>query len=171
MSFSVTEFVNELLVSQEDPELTQAMDHVQMTQLCCDDAWLARQTHYGVAGAMERQIEYLGGTLLPNTESRIQKMNGQGITQESYVIDNWFGTTNADSEHIDTENKGDEIIKAEMFREQLVKRMRTAAIILVVHMKAHDELSHDLQQLTYAEIKSKAASNRQAYQKSQAKAA
>ena len=124
------------VVNQEDPELTQAMDHVQMTQLCCDDAWLARQTHYGVAGAMERQIEYLGGTLLPNTESRIQKMNGQGITQESYVIDNWFGTTNADSEHIDTENKGDEIIKAEMFRDQLVKRMRTAAIILVVHMKA-----------------------------------
>tara|TARA_R100000781_G_scaffold52181_2_gene34283 strand:+ start:381 stop:938 length:558 start_codon:yes stop_codon:yes gene_type:complete len=164
VSFSVIEFMNELIVNEDDVELKQAIDHAEITGILCDDAWLNRQAHFGLAGAMERQIEYLGGTLLPNTESRLQKLNGQGITKEAYVIDNWFGTTNADSEHIDTENKGDEILNVETFRKQLIKRMRTAGIILGVNIRKHDDISRDLEQLSYAEIKSKASLNRQAYQ-------
>ena len=165
MSFSVTEFVNELLVNQEDPELTQAMDHVQITQLCCDDAWLARQTHYGVAGAMERQIEYLGGTLIPNAESRITRMSSDGVMGESYTFDSFFGTSNADDPHVNDEVALDQLIDDQQtFVDGLRRRMRTAGIRMITRVVAHDALSKVLEQLTYGGIKAKAASNRKAAQ-------
>ena len=111
---------------------------------------------------MERQIEYLGGTLLPNTESRIQRLNGEGVSSESYVADNWFGSTNADSPHINDENPEQAVDDAQTFAEGLRKRMRSAAIIFVTHVRAHDEVSKMLEQFTYGQIKQKAAQNRKA---------
>lgn len=163
--FNVTEYVNELVVKEDDVELKQALEIVDLTQLICEDAWLARQAMYGMAGAMERQLEYIGGTLLPNTEQRIRRLNGEGVTNESVVVDSWFGTTNADSPHINDENPTDALDKAQVFADQLHVRMRTAAILFVTHMRAHDELSSTLEQLTYAGIKQKAAANRAASQK------
>ena len=160
--FSVTGYINELTVSEDDEELQRAVDHVKLTELICDDAWLVRQAHYGLAGAMERQIEYLGGTLLPNTESRIQRLNGEGVSGESYVADNWFGTTNADSPHVNDENPEQAVDDAQTFAEGLRKRMRSAAIIFVTHVRAHDEVSKMLEQFTYGQIKQKAAQNRKA---------
>lgn len=160
--FNLNEYINDLVVKEDDEELKQALEMVELTQLICDDAWLARQAMYGMAGAMERQIEYLGGTLLPRTEQRIRRLNGEGVTNESMVVDSWFGTTNADSPHINDEDPDEGLNNAQNFADQLKVRMRTAAIIFVTHVRAHDELSNTLEQLTYMGIKQKAASNRAA---------
>ena len=67
--------------------------------------------------------------------------------------------------HINDENPGQAVDDAETFKENLQKRVRTAAIIYVIHVKAHDEASNLLQQFTYQQIKDKAESNRQARNK------
>jgi hypothetical protein len=148
---------------KNDAELELAMDSVKLTELGCDDGWLARQEHFGVAGAMERQIEYLGNTLLPNAEAKVQKMASGGIIGESYTQDHWFGTTNTESPHENEEIAFDQQIEDQQnFADDLRARMRTAAIRMVTRIKAHDDISNTLGQLTYSAIKAKAAANRAA---------
>ena len=148
---------------KNDAELELAMDSVNLTELGCDDGWLARQEHFGVAGAMERQIEYLGNTLLPNAEAKIQKMASGGIIGESYTQDHWFGTTNTESPHENEEIAFDQQIEDQQnFADDLRARMRTAAIRMVTRIKAHDDISNTLGQLTYSAIKAKATANRMA---------
>jgi|TARA_R110000822_G_scaffold300834_2_gene424366 hypothetical protein len=163
MTFNMKEFLDDMTVGQDDEELEMAMDSVKLTELGCDDAWLARQEHYGVAGAMERQIEYLGTTLLPSAEAKITKMSSDGVMGESYVADHWFGTSNSERPHESEEIAFDQQIEdAQNFADGLRSRMRTAAIRMVTRIRAHDEISITLSQLTYASIKSKAAANRRA---------
>ncbi|KKL46827.1 hypothetical protein LCGC14_2341640 [marine sediment metagenome] len=165
--FNLQAFLNDLVVKQDDEELEKSLDIVQLTAILCNDPWLTRQAYYGMAGAMERQIVYLGETLLPNTESRISRMASTGIIGESYTQDSWFGTTNADDPHVNEEVSFDQQIDdAKTFAEQLRDRMRTAAIIFVTHVRAHDEISKSIEppQLTYGQIKSKAEANRVAKQ-------
>jgi hypothetical protein len=164
MTFNVQTFINDLTVNQDDIELKQAMDIVELVQLACEDAWLSRQAHFGLAGAMERQLTYLGETLVPNSERRLQRLSSEGVMGESYTQDSWFGTTNAEEPHVNEEEKPkDQLIDdSQSFIDQLKVRMRTAAIIMVTNVRAHDELSKTLEQLTYGQIKAKAESNRQA---------
>ena len=163
--FNVNTFLHELVVSEDDPELKMANDSVELTELACDDAWLARQEHYGVAGAMERQIEYLGGTLIPNAESRITRMSSDGVMGESYTFDSFFGTSNEDDPHVNDEVALDQLIDDQQtFVDGLRRRMRTAGIRMITRVVAHDALSKVLEQLRYGGIKAKAASNRKAAQ-------
>ena len=163
--FNVNTFLHELVVSEDDIELKLANDSVELTELACDDAWLARQEHYGVAGAMERQIEYLGGTLIPNAERRLTQSGSAGVGGESYTFDSFSGSTNADDQHINDEvdsNYRDQ--ETRDFITGLEKRMRTAGIRMITRVIAHDKLSKLLtpEQLSYGGIKGKAASNRKA---------
>lgn len=160
--FNLQEFVNDMTVTEDDTEYKQSLEIVELIQLICEDAWLARQAMYGMAGAMERQLTYIGGTLLPNTEQRITRYSGEGVSGESYVMDNWAGVTNADKPHINDENPTEALDNAQNFAEQLRTRMRTAAILFVTHVRAHDDLSSTLEQLSYAGIKAKANANRNA---------
>jgi hypothetical protein len=161
MTFNVTEYVNELNVTEGDEELHQIQQAKQLHELICDDAWLARQLHFGVAGAMERQLEYLGGTLLPNAEQRLQRMSSEGVMGESYVINSWFGETNKEDEHTNDEVPHDVQVEDQQSRvEQFRIRMRTAGIMFAIYLQAHDEISRDLDQLTYSQIKARAAFNR-----------
>jgi hypothetical protein len=163
MTFSIGQYMQDLTVSPDDEELEKAKDHAELTELICEDAWLARQAHFGVAGAMERQLEYLGGTLLPNAEQRISKMASDGVIGESYSVDSWFGTTNEDDPHINDEIAFDQQIDDQKdFAEGLRDRMRTAAIIMATNIRAHDDISKTLNQLTYGAIKAKASANRAA---------
>ena len=163
MTFNIAEYLGDMVVNPDDPELELATDAVKLTELGCDDAWLARQEHFGVAGAMERQIEYLGTTLLPNAEAKITKMSSSGVIGESYSADHWFGTTNSDSPHENEEISFDQQIEDQQnFADGLRARMRTAAIRMVTRVRAHDDVSKMLDQLTYSAIKAKAASNRMA---------
>jgi hypothetical protein len=163
--FKVTEFLNELVVAQDDIELQLANDGVELTELGCDDSWLARQEHYGVAGAMERQIEYLGGTLIPNSEKRLTQSGSDGVGGESYQFDSFTGSTNEDDAHINDEvdqNYRDQ--ETRDFISTLEKRMRTAGIRMITRIIAHDKLSKLLmpEQLSYGGIKGKAAFNQKA---------
>jgi hypothetical protein len=162
MTFNLNQYLSEMTVDQDDKELEKANDIVEMTEIVCDDPWLARQDHYGSAGAMERQLTYLGTTLLPSAERKIKQMSSTGVMGESYVTDNWFGTTNEDSQHESEEVPLDQQIDDQQaFAEGLRNRMRTAAILFVTRVRAHDRLSKELEQLTYAGIKGVAAQNRQ----------
>lgn len=161
--FNLQEFLSELAVPENDIELKQALEIIELTEIICDDAWLARQDHFGSAGAMERQLEYIGSTLLPNVETQISRMSSDGVRGESYVQDSWFGATNTENPHISDEVDKDERIDNRIeFANQLRTRMRTAAIIFVTRVRAHDALSSTLEQLSYQGIKAKAASNRRA---------
>ena len=163
MTFDLATYLDDMVVTQDDPDLKLAIDSVELTELACDDAWLARQEHYGVAGAMERQLEYLGGTLVPNAESRIQRMSSKGVMGESYTMDSWFGTSNEDDQHVNDEIALDQLIDDQQtFVDGLHRRMRVAAIRFVTRVRAHDDLSKTLEQLTYGGIKAKAETNRQA---------
>ena len=163
--FNINQYLSDLTVLEDDVELKQAMELVELTELICDDAWLARQDHFGSAGAMERQLEYLGGTLLPNAENKKTRMSSGGVIGESYVMDNWFGMSNEENRHENEEISFDQQLEdQENFIDSLKTRMRTAAILFVTRVRAHDELSKTLDQLTYSGIKAKAASNRQAKQ-------
>jgi hypothetical protein len=161
--FNLSTYLSEMIVEKDDIELKQALDIIELTEIICDDAWLARQDHFGSAGAMERQLTYLGGTLLPNAEEKKRRMNSDGVIGESYTQDSWFGTTNEDNPHINDEVAFDQLVDdQETFCEQLRVRMRTAAILFVTRVRAHDELSNTLNQLSYGGIKAKAEANRQA---------
>lgn len=163
--FNLGEYLNELVVEEGDEELTRAMECIELIQLICDDPWLSRQAHFGLAGAMERQLEYLGTTLLPNTEARIAQAHSGGVSAESYTQDSWFGSSNADQPHISDENPTQTIDDNELFKDQLVTRMRTAAIVFVTNVRAHDSISVDLNQFSYGQIKAKAKSNQDARDK------
>ena len=160
----VNQYVNEMTVNEDDPDLEKAKDHVNISELLCDDLWLVRQLHYGVAGAMERQIDYLMSTLIPNTESRIARLNGQTVSRETMSVD-WAAPTNSEEAHINDENPDQAVDDAKSFVEGLHKRVRTAAIIYVLHVQAHDAASNLLDQFTYQQIKDKAAQNRKAVTK------
>ena len=165
MTFNLQGYLNDLVVSEDDENVGKSLAVVDLLGILCNDKWLARQAYYGVCGAMERQLVYLGETLLPNVESRISRMVSTGIIGESYVQDHWFGTTNADDPHVNDEVSYDQQLDdARTFTDELRDRMRTAAIIFVTHLREHDKISKDMEppQLTYGQIKSKAESNRKA---------
>ena len=163
MTFKLNEYMNELVVHKDDEEYIKATDIIELTNIICADPWLARQDHFGSAGAMERQLEYLGGTLLPNAESKVTRMSSDGVMGESYTIDSWFGTSNEDDPHINEEIAFDQLLDDQQtFVGELKTRMRTAAILFATRLRAHDEISRELDQLTYGAIKAKAASNRAA---------
>jgi hypothetical protein len=164
--FNLQVYLNELVVKEGDEELQRSLDIINLNEIICDDMWLARQLLYGVAGAMERQLVYLGETLLPNTENKITRMSSDGVMGESYTQDSWFGTTNEDNPHVNEEVPLDQLIDdAKTFAQELRERMRTAAIIFVTNVRKHDDISKELNQFTYGQIKAKAASNRQAAQR------
>jgi len=161
--FNLNQYMKDLTVSKDDEEYTAAMDIIELTEIICNDPWLARQDHFGSAGAMERQLEYLGGTLLPNAEERVRKMASNGIIGESYTVDSWFGSSNEDDPHTNDEIAFDQQLDDQQtFCEGLRERMRTAAILFATRMRAHDEISKELNQLSYASIKARAANNRAA---------
>ena len=161
--FNMNEYLNELVVAQDDEELLSCLEGIKMYEMICDDAWLARAHHFGVAGAMERQLEYIAGTLLVNAQEKLSRMKSNGIIGESYTMDSWFGTTNEDDPHVNEEVSFDQQVDdQETFIDNLESRIRTGAILFVTHVRAHDEISKDLNQPSYGGIKAKAAANRAA---------
>lgn len=168
--FNINEYINSLTVEQDDEELVQALKVSEINNMLCDDGWLVRQLYFGVAGAMERQIQYLGGTLIPNAEYKKTTLSSDGVRGESLVVDNWFGSTNQHNPHENDEIPDQEIDDTDTFIEGLNTRMRTAAIIMVVNIKAHDAVSKDLGQMSFGQIKAAADAKRKT-NKPQAKAA
>jgi len=161
-NFNIKDYITSLNVSKKDEEYVHAENHVEMTQVICEDAWLCRQGHFGFAGAMEQQLKYLGETLLPNAERRLVQASSVGVSSEDYNYDE-FGFVSQTDEHKDnvhSETADENYDNQQSFVDGLRARMKTAAILFLAHLKAHDELSHNLNQLTYGQIKAKAEQNR-----------
>ncbi len=166
MQFDLNNYIGTLSVNSDDQELTQCEDWVNLTHHILDDPWLVRQGLFGMAGAMERQITYLGGTLLPSAEVKLNNLEGRGFLSESDVGSVKFA--NEDQPHVNDDVTVDQRVDdSKNFIDTLVVRMRTAAIMFVKCVRAHDDISYDLQQLTYDGIKAKAESNRQAREQAQ----
>lgn len=164
MTFDLNKYLNELVVTDKDEEFIAAKDCVEAQEILCNDKWLARQANFGMAGAMERQLTWLGATFLPKKEDELRQMQSQGVMGESYTIDSWFGTTNENNQHINDEISFDQLVDdKETSIEEVKQRMRTAGIIFGVNVKQHDFLSAVLQpqQLSYEAIKARAKQNRE----------
>ena len=159
--FNFNEYINNLVVNEDDEELKMSKEGITLYEVLCDDAWLARAHHFGVAGALERHIIYSGGTLLANAERKLQNMASDGVMGESYTPTWGGGTTNEDNPHVNEEVSYDQLIDDQrVWVNNLEVRLRTAAIMFVTHVIAHDAISQDLNQPTYGGIKAKAAFNR-----------
>ena len=154
----VQQYVKGLSVSQDDETVNDAKKVVDIMLNLCDDAYLCRAMFWGMATAMENQLVYLGTNLLPNAERKLSRLASDGIMSESDLDVAWY--SNEDKAHVNDENAGDQIAQAEAFINQTQDKMRTAAILFVVYMRAHDEQSGILNQLTYSAIKAKANTNR-----------
>ena len=62
MTFNLQGYLNDLVVTEDDENVEKSLAVVDLLGILCNDKWLARQAYYGVCGAMERQLVYLGET-------------------------------------------------------------------------------------------------------------
>lgn len=159
--FNVTEYIHDLKPTEEDMQtIKEAKEVSQVLELLCDDAYLARALHWGVATAMENQLTYIGGNLLPKAEARLNRLAGNGYLSEGDVSVSWYA--NEDKPHVNEDiTIDDQVTDQERFIDQVNLKLHTAAIMFVAFVNAHDELSHTLNQLTYGAIKAKSASKRE----------
>jgi len=163
--FNPAEFINDLVVDKEDEDLVRVQDLIKLKHLIYDDAWTVRQSCYNEAFGMLSHLKYLGGTLLPKAEQRINQLeNRTGILGETDISVGW-GTkhSNEDRPHINDEVSVDQQVdNQKSFVDDLLSRMRTVAISFVVHMEEHDDISKDLNQLTFSAIQSRSAQKKAA---------
>ena len=163
--FNPAEFINDLVVDKEDEDLVRVQDLIKLKHLIYDDAWTVRQSCYNEAFGMLSHLKYLGGTLLPKAEQRINQLeNRTGILGETDISVGW-GTkhSNEDRPHINDEVSVDQQVdNQKTFVDDLQARMRTVAISFVVHMEEHDDISKDLNQLTFSAIQSRSAQKKAA---------
>ena len=168
--FDVYTYCKDLVVPQDDEVLQDTLKNIELYELLFDDAYLSRAYHWGVATSMENQLSYLGGNLLPGAEERHNNQFGDGITGEGDLSVDWFA--NEAKPHINEDRPLDQLEDdSKTFMDQIQDKMRTAGIVFVAHVRAHDEVSKDLNQLSYGAIKSRAASKRKPATRTRAKAA
>ena len=163
--FNPAEFINDLVVDKEDEDLVRVQDLIKLKHLIYDDAWTVRQSCYNEAFGMLSHLKYIGGTLLPKAEQRINQLeNRTGVLGETDISVGW-GTkhSNEDRPHINDEVSVDQQVdNQKSFVDDLLSRMRTVAISFVVHMEEHDDISKDLNQLTFSAIQTRSAQKKAA---------
>ena len=163
--FNPAVFINDLVVDKEDEDLVRVQDLIKLKHLIYDDAWTVRQSCYNEAFGMLSHLKYLGGTLLPKAEQRINQLeNRTGVLGETDISVGW-GTkhSNEDRPHINDEVSVDQQVdNQKSFVDDLLSRMRTVAISFVVHMEEHDDISKDLNQLTFSAIQTRSAQKKAA---------
>ena len=157
--FKVNAFCQDLQVTPDNEVLMEFKKLFTATSALLEDAYSTRAYFWGVASAMENQIQYLGSNYLPNLERRVNTLEGNGYLSEGDLQVDWF--SNEDKPHVNDETPID--TQASDVRNQIdviQDRMSTLAIAYVTAVREHDDISKDLQQLTYGAIKSRAAAKR-----------
>jgi len=162
MSYNVNEYVNSIDVPTSSEELSHVKDLITLKHLIYGDAWTVRQSCYNEAFGMFSHLRYIGGTLLLNAERRLNKVIGTGIMSESIDVD-WSKAPNAERPHISDELSVEhQDQNAREFIDQLKYRMYVCAISYVLHVQEHDDISRDLDQLTFSAIQARATAKRAA---------
>ncbi len=157
--YDVVEFVKSLNIAADDPHIAETRLAIENILLLKDDPWAARQAMFGLANGCENQVQYLGARLLPNFERRLNVLAGRGVLSENDIAESWFA--NEDKPHVNDDiTIEDQIDDVKMKIDNVMLRMRNEAIEYVLFVRQHDELSRDLEQITYGEIKQRAQMNR-----------
>ena len=162
--FNPVEFINDLTVSNDDEVVKKVTDLIELKHHIYEDAWTVRQSCYNEAFVMLSHLNYLGGTLLPRAEQRINQLEGNGILGESDITVGWGKKyANEDQPHINDEIPVDEQVdRQKNFVDDLLSRMKTVAISFVLHVEEHDDISKDLNQLSFKGIQNRSAQKRAA---------
>lgn len=159
--FDVHAYVQSLHVSQDDEDYQNAMKKVEIAHLMYPNAHLVKAELYGVASAMENQMKYYGGVLIPSKERRISQLGGSGFLKEDDLREYRFA--NETLPHVNEEESiADTIQYIERELDDLTYALRVAAISFVTNVREHDKVALDLDLLTYSGIKAKAQYNKRA---------
>lgn len=157
--FNIPAYISTLEVSADDGILDDACKLFDVAQHMLDDAYLCRAFCWGIATSMENQLNYLGSNLLPNMEKRLNIIVDRGILSESDLGS--FKFANEEKLHVNSDQtKEDQVAEQEARIDQINSKMMSAAVMLVHAVRTHDQLSEDLGQMKYSEIKAKAAAKR-----------
>ena len=159
MTFDVNSYVKDLDVPRDNEVLQEWEQLFDTTQVILNDAYSARAYFWGVASAMENQIQYLGSNYLPNLENRVNKLEGNGFLSEGDLQVSWY--SNEDKPHVNedidiTEQASDTKNQIRNIQD----RMANLGVAYVLARKNHDDISNNLNQLSYGAIKSRAAAKR-----------
>lgn len=159
--FNVAEFVNNVNISKDDDFVKDIKKLNAVTLNLYDDAYICRALAWGTASALENQITYLGNTLLPNFERRLDTLTSTGILGESDI--DVYKFSNEDKPHV----ADDQTVETQAFEitqriDQIKNKMVVAAVGFILAIQTHDDLSKDLNLLSYSGIKAKAAASRAA---------
>lgn len=158
--FELNSYLNSLDVPSDSVELTQVKDLITLKHLIYGDAWTVRQSCYNEAWGMQSHLKYIGGSLLVNAQKRRSALDGPNIMDEQLNV-SWGNAPNADQAHINDEVPvQDQIQSADEFIADLRYRMYVCAISYVLHVQEHDDISRDLEQLTFSGIQARATANR-----------
>lgn len=161
--FNINEYLHGLVIEEDDYRYDLAKKTVELVELGCEDAWLARAEHFGTIGSLQSQIEYLANTLIPKAEMKISKISSDGVGGEGYNFNTFEGFSNSEEQHVNDEIGQEDIIENQrQFVDGLKARMENAGIRMITRIIAHDNLSKLLDQLTYGGIKKRAAHNKKA---------
>ena len=162
--FNAAEFINDLEVNDDDEDKKRIEDSIELNHLIYNNQWAVRQVCYSIAWGMLSHLNHLGSNLLPKAEKRINQLEGNGILSESDITVGWGKKyANEDQPHINDEIPVDEQVdRQKNFVDDLLSRMKTVAISFVLHVEEHDDISKDLNQLTFKAIQTRSAQKRAA---------
>ena len=159
MTFNVAEFVNNVSISKDD-DFIVAIKKLNAVMLnVYDDAYICRALMWGQAAALENQLTYLANTLLPSFERRLNILTCKGILGESDI--DVYKFSNEEKPHVaDDTTLDDQVLELEMRIDQIRNKMTVAAVGYIEAIRNHDDLSKDLNLLSFGGIKAKAAERR-----------
>ena len=161
--FNPNAFINDLAVDKDDEDVKKVNDLIEIKHLLYDDAWTVRQSCYNESFGMLSHLKYLGGTLLPKAEQRLCQLEGTGILSETDITVGWGKHANEDQPHINDEIAVDQQVdNQKSYMDDLIARMRTVSISFVLHVQEHDDISKDLNQLSFSAIQARSAQKRAA---------
>jgi len=156
MNFDLREYIASLKVDTNDSWFKDTTRWVELGESVVDDAYLARALFWGVASAMENQLVYLGNNFRVNLTNQLQRLIGNGILSEDDV--SVFKFANELRPHINEDRSKDDLIAdKEAQIAQVDAKMYVAAVLFVHAVRKHDEISLELNQLTYSAIKARAS--------------
>ena len=162
--FNPAEFINDLEVNDDDEDKKRIEDSIELNHLIYNNQWTVRQVCYSIAWGMLSHLNHLGNNLLPKAEQRINQLEGNGILSESDITVGWGKKyANEDKPHINDEiSVNQQVDNQKTHVDEIKERMKTVAISFVLNRDEHDELSMQLNQLSFKGIQNRSAQKRTA---------
>lgn len=160
----IVEFINDNIIpvlEDSNSEIEEVRQYLEVAHSLINDPYMTRGMFWGVAAAFENQYNYLTTNFGRNLESRLNRLTGSGVLSESTLDEYKFA--NEEKPHINEDvTLNDQIAEVKQLIDRNNEKRFMCAVMFYFARKQHDEVSLDLQQLTYSAIKAKAAAKRAA---------